>query len=1039
MDTVVKGIPNTITYIDDLLIYGQTEEETISTLEKVLARFRQHNLKVNLDKSNFLQTHTEYLGHTLSHSGIAPGREKTEAIKTAQPPVSVKQLKSFLGIVNYFRSFIPNYAQKASKLYALTRKDSTWKGGPLPDYAIRIFHKIKNEIAETVPRALPRSNGKFHLYVDGSLGDQEQEGGLGAHLMQEDDKGNKATIAFASRQLKAHEKNYSAFLPGIAGGGLRHRIFLPLLNREILCSSYRPRPLTALSAQHKKTLHRLHALLNEHSFEIRHIPGKNNPVADFLSRCHGPARKAQPGEEAEEVAAVQAAAADTVYNALVIAQRADPVLGPIHSALMRGQEPPFPSNLGRYRDRVVLKGNVLCIILPPRAGVPDDERPRALLPSSLRKEIMQAAHGHQLAGHQGANRTAERIREQFWWPALDADVARFVQTCTTCQATSNKDAHHQPQYENFPLAQGPNHRLHVDLFGPIKDKEGGQRYVLGMTDAFTKILRLKALRTKTADEVAKAIWTDWMAIYGVPKVIVSDQGREFVNQLQKTILDLLQVQHRTTTPYHPVCNQMQEHQNKQLAHYLRCALHDAKRSSIDWEYYLPALMLAHNTAVNKATKQAPFRTMFGYDARLPLWPDISEVLQGKEFELPPAEKDSLYGWLEARQRARKAAYDSQIHQRDTQEPPPAAPGPSFKARQLVWHRLHTTNEANKKFAPKWEKAIIVERITQNTYKIKRTEAKRKKFVTVNGEHLKPRRESTDADSSSEEEEDPLSSSTSEEEEEVEESPPPPPDRWEEPSDEILSGDEDEGRVGALRIQYKGQWMDTREYLAEKGSFSHEELAQLQQALDNDPNPDYRLHLRHPGQGIIARPPGAQLPILPRAPGIKDLRAPTSSSPTPTDAAGSPATEAAAAAPALEAPASAATGPGSISPPTGIHFSTTPSPPPQTFLGTATTTPRVSATTATGRAAAAAAAAAANAASAPPAFTGTDKEGRGSTSTPTPTPSPCHAPAGGGSGPASTHSPQTPWDSKEAQKASPKEGSGRKKDADPAAGVSAETG
>ena len=478
MDTVVKGIPNTITYIDDLLIYGQTEEETISTLEKVLARFRQHNLKVNLDKSNFLQTHTEYLGHTLSHSGIAPGREKTEAIKTAQPPVSVKQLKSFLGIVNYFRSFIPNYAQKASKLYALTRKDSTWKGGPLPDYAIRIFHKIRNEIAETVPRALPRSNGKFHLYVDGSLGDQEQEGGLGAHLMQEDDKGNKATIAFASRQLKAHEKNYSAFLLELQAAVYAIEYFSHYLTGRSFVLHTDHAPLTALSAQHKKTLHRLHALLNEHSFEIRHIPGKNNPVADFLSRCHGPARKAQPGEEAEEVAAVQAAAADTVYNALVVAQRADPVLGPIHSALMRGQEPPFPSNLGRYRDRVVLKGNVLCIILPPRAGVPDDERPRALLPSSLRKEIMQAAHGHQLAGHQGANRTAERIREQFWWPALDADVARFVQTCTTCQATSNKDAHHQPQYENFPLAQGPNHRLHVDLFGPIKDKEGGQRYVL---------------------------------------------------------------------------------------------------------------------------------------------------------------------------------------------------------------------------------------------------------------------------------------------------------------------------------------------------------------------------------------------------------------------------------------------------------------------------------------------------------------------------------------------------------------------------------
>ena len=237
----------------------------------------------------------------------------------------------------------------------------------------------------------------------------------------------------------------------------------------------------------------------------------------------------------------------------------------------------------------------------------DDERPRALLPRTLRNDIMHAAHSHPLAGHQGANRTAERIREQFWWPQMDADVQKFVNQCPTCQATSNKDARHRPVFDNFPLSKGPNYRIHVDLFGPIKDKEGHQRFILGITDAFTKIIRLKAIHSKSATEVAKAIWTDWMAIYGVPKAIISDQGREFVNNLQQTILDLLHVKHRTTTPYHPVCNQMQERQNKQLAQYLRCALRDAKKSSIDWEFYLPALMLAHNTAVNKATRQAPIQ------------------------------------------------------------------------------------------------------------------------------------------------------------------------------------------------------------------------------------------------------------------------------------------------------------------------------------------------------------------------------------------------------------------------------------------------
>ena len=342
-------------------------------------------------------------------------------------------------------------------------------------------------------------------------------------------------------------------------------------------------------------------------------------------------------------------------------------------------------------------------------------------------------------------RTAERIREQFWWPNLDRDVARHVQECVTCQATSNKDAPHHAQHDTFPLARGPNQRLHVDLFGPIKDREGRPKYILGMTDAFTKILRLKAIDSKSAAEVAMAIWTDWMAIYGIPQTIMSDNGKEFVNKLQSSILKLLQVEQRTTTPYHPVCNQMQEHQNRALAHYLRCALRDAEKSTIEWEYYLPALMLSHNTAVNAATRQSPFTTMFGYNPRLPLWPDLSKVLTQGDFDLPPAEKDVLYGWLDSRKSARKAAYDANVRYQDRQERSLSPMRQSFKAGQAVWSRIQVSNDANKKFGAKWEKAEIVERMSLTTYRIMRLGVKRNKFKTTNVEHLKPRTAQTDTD------------------------------------------------------------------------------------------------------------------------------------------------------------------------------------------------------------------------------------------------------------------------------------------------------
>ncbi len=117
MDLALKGIPNVITYIDDVLIYGRTKVDCINTLSLVMHRLQRHGLKIGLSKSSFLQKNTDYLGHILSRDGIAPGQEKRDAIKHAKLPNTRKQLKSFLGIVNYFRTYVEHFAHVAGKLH----------------------------------------------------------------------------------------------------------------------------------------------------------------------------------------------------------------------------------------------------------------------------------------------------------------------------------------------------------------------------------------------------------------------------------------------------------------------------------------------------------------------------------------------------------------------------------------------------------------------------------------------------------------------------------------------------------------------------------------------------------------------------------------------------------------------------------------------------------------------------------------------------------------------------------------------------------
>jgi hypothetical protein len=669
------------------------------------------------------------------------------------------------------------------------------------------------------------------------MGDTKEEGGLGAHLMQEGPDGKQYSIGFCSRQLKKHEKNYSAFLLELQAAVAGIEYFYQYLKGRSFVLYTDHAPLSKLSLTHQKTLHRLQQLLNENSFEIRHVPGKMNPVADFLSRSHGPATSSDPAN---------CEAVDTGSEQISHLQRQDPLLRQIGTALKNNLPlEGLPVGMARYKDRIQFSGNVIVIRLPPRPGFGDDDRPRVLTPTAIRADLLREAHNSALGGHQGIFRTAERIRESFWWPSMQADIASHIKQCVTCQATSNKDRPPPHPHDKYPATRGPNQRVHADLFGPVLDKDSKPKYILGLTDSFTKMLRLVAIPDKTAKTVSWAIWKDWMAIYGVPKVIVTDQGREFCNGLQQAIWDLLKVKHSTTTPYWPVCNQQQEHQNKTLAQYLRAILKAAEKSTLDWEYYLPALMLSLNTAVNKATKLAPFKVMFGYDARLPLWSDM-DILSDKEYPLPPSDKDTLYQWLDTRTATRALAFQNEAKFKEAEydEQPPTPPQ-SYKAGEAVWVERLVPRDPNKKFGCKWDPAIIMERKGEHTYKIRRIGGRRKKITVINSAHLKPRTEEEEGEGSEEKE--------GAEEEEVEGQDPLEKD------DSQFFGFEpqstDSMDVSAIRFKVDGQWLNLEEFMHTKRTWTMEEITQIAQLMAKDKTPNYTMRLNIPI-------PRAQPPPLP---------------------------------------------------------------------------------------------------------------------------------------------------------------------------------
>jgi len=270
MEGVLRNISNVIVYIDDLPVHTNTHEDHLKVLEQVLQRLHSHNLKINLDKCFFGNKEVSYLGFTLTPEGIKPGKNKLKAIKDAKPPTDVKTIRSFVGLCNFFRTHIKNFAIIAAPLFKLTRKDSGYKGGPLPKEAMAAFSALQNALTSEPIMAFPRADRQYALITDAATGTADTPGGLGAILTQKDKYDNYYAISYASRQLKDHEKNYSPFLLESAAAVWGMDVFNEYLKGKQFILFTDHKPLEKMGHLHTKTMNRLQAALLEHDFVIQY-------------------------------------------------------------------------------------------------------------------------------------------------------------------------------------------------------------------------------------------------------------------------------------------------------------------------------------------------------------------------------------------------------------------------------------------------------------------------------------------------------------------------------------------------------------------------------------------------------------------------------------------------------------------------------------------------------------------------------------------------------------------------------------------------
>ncbi len=200
MEGLLRDIPNTAVYIDDILITGKTEQEHLQNLEKVLSILEDEGFTLKEEKCEFLTDEVQYLGHIISAEGVRPAKAKTRAILDAPAPNNVSQLRSFLGMVNYYGKFMSNLSTKLAPLYQLLKKKANWQWGPTE---MKTFEEVKKMLSEVPVLEHYDPEKPLTLATDAS------PYGVGAVLSHVMPDGSEKPIAYASRSLNEVEKRYS--------------------------------------------------------------------------------------------------------------------------------------------------------------------------------------------------------------------------------------------------------------------------------------------------------------------------------------------------------------------------------------------------------------------------------------------------------------------------------------------------------------------------------------------------------------------------------------------------------------------------------------------------------------------------------------------------------------------------------------------------------------------------------------------------------------------------------------------------------------
>ncbi|GJY17992.1 putative reverse transcriptase domain-containing protein [Tanacetum coccineum] len=571
-----------IVFIDDILIYSKDKKEHEEHLKAILELLKKEKLYAKFSKCEFWILKVQFLGHIIDSRGIHVDPAKIESIKDWASPKTPTEIRQFLGHAGYYRRFIEGFSKIAKSMTKLTQKGIKFDWGEKEE---NDFQLIKQKLCSAPILALPEGSEDFVAYCDAS------HKGLGIVLMQ-----REKVIAYASRQLKIHEKNYTTH--DLELGSV---VFALKIWRHYLYGTKCTVFTDHKSLQHildQKELNmrqrRWLELLSDYDCDIRYHPGKANVVADALSR-----------KERIEPLRVRA---------LVMTIGLD-----LPKQILKAQiEALKPENLEKEDVGGMIRKDIPKEKLEPRVDGTLCLNGRSWLPcyGDLRSVIMHESHKSKYSIHPGSEKMYQDMKKLYWWPNMKADIATYVSKCLTCAKV--KAEHQRPSgllvQPAIPEWKWDN--ITMDFITKLPKSSQGFDTIWVIMDRLTKSAHFLPIRENDPlDKLARLYLNRIVARHGIPVSIIYDRDGRFTSNFWRSFQKALGTELSMSTSYHPETDGQSERTIQTLEDMLRACVIDFGKG---WVKHLPLAEFSYNNSYHASIKAAPYEALYGRKCRSPV-------------------------------------------------------------------------------------------------------------------------------------------------------------------------------------------------------------------------------------------------------------------------------------------------------------------------------------------------------------------------------------------------------------------------------------